>query len=245
MPDRVGQSPVVQHLEQHVEDVRVRLLDLVEQHDRVRPAADLLREHAAFLVADVAGRGAEETGHRELLHVLGHVHTDQRVLVAEQVFGERARELGLADAGRAQEDERADRTLGVLEAGARAADGARDRNDRVVLADDPAVQGLLHAGELGRLLLLELRQRDAGPPRDDILDVVLADGLGALALVLLPLALQLFLAVPEQLLLLAEGGRLLELLRLEVHVLFADDALDLFLDLLDLGRRRERHEPGP
>ena len=28
---RVGQPPVVEHLQQHVEDVRVRLLDLVEQ----------------------------------------------------------------------------------------------------------------------------------------------------------------------------------------------------------------------
>jgi hypothetical protein len=34
-------------------------------------------------------------------------------------FGERARQLGLADAGRAQEDEAADRTRRVLEPGAR------------------------------------------------------------------------------------------------------------------------------
>ena len=29
----VGQAPVVEHLQQHVEDVGVRLLDLVEQDD--------------------------------------------------------------------------------------------------------------------------------------------------------------------------------------------------------------------
>jgi len=32
----VGQRAVVHHLQQHVEDVRVRLLDLVEQQYRVR-----------------------------------------------------------------------------------------------------------------------------------------------------------------------------------------------------------------
>jgi hypothetical protein len=57
-----------------------------------------------------------------LLHVLGHVEVDQRVLVAEQELGEGLRELGLADARRAEEDERAGGTLRVLQARARAAD---------------------------------------------------------------------------------------------------------------------------
>ncbi len=58
VPDRVGQPAVVEHLQQHVEDVRVSLLDLVEEHDGVRPAPDLLGQEAALFVADVAGRGA-------------------------------------------------------------------------------------------------------------------------------------------------------------------------------------------
>jgi hypothetical protein len=36
--------PLVEHLEEDVEHVRVRLLDLVEEHHRVRLAPDLLRE---------------------------------------------------------------------------------------------------------------------------------------------------------------------------------------------------------
>jgi hypothetical protein len=47
-----------------------------------------------------------------LLHVLGHVERDQRLLVTEQELGERLGELGLADAGGAEEDERAARTRG-------------------------------------------------------------------------------------------------------------------------------------
>ena len=65
-----------------------------------------------------------------LLHVLGHVDADHRLLVAEQELGERAGELGLADAGGAEEDERAGRALRVLDPGARAADRLRDGGDR-------------------------------------------------------------------------------------------------------------------
>ena len=104
---------------------------------------------------------------------------------------------------------------------------------------------LLHSSELGRLLLLESRQRDAGPAGHDVLDVLLAHHLGLPVLVLLPLALELFLAAPERLLLLAERGGLLELLGLQEHVLLADDPLDLLLQLLDRRGRRHRLEPRP
>ena len=98
----VGQQAVVEHLQQHVEHVRVRLLDLVEQHHRVGLAAHLLGELAALLVAHVARRRADQARDRELLHVLGHVDADQRVLVVEQERRQRPRQLGLADAGRAR-----------------------------------------------------------------------------------------------------------------------------------------------
>ena len=51
----IGHVPVFEHLEQHVEDIGVGLLDLVEQHDRIGSAPHLLGELAAFVVADVPG----------------------------------------------------------------------------------------------------------------------------------------------------------------------------------------------
>ena len=114
-PLRVGQAAVVEHLQQHVEDVRMSLLDLVEEHDGVGAAADGFGELAAFVVADVAGRRADETRDGVLLHVLGHVDADHRVLVVEEKFGERARGFGLADAGGAEEDEAADGALRIAE----------------------------------------------------------------------------------------------------------------------------------
>ena len=55
----------------------------------VAAAADLLGQVAAFLVADVSGRRADQARHVVLLHVLGHVDRDERVLLAEHDFGER------------------------------------------------------------------------------------------------------------------------------------------------------------
>ena len=74
---RVRQATLLQDLEQRVEDIRVSLLDLVEEDDRERLATDLLRELAALVVADVAGRGAEEARDRVLLGELGQVELDE------------------------------------------------------------------------------------------------------------------------------------------------------------------------
>ena len=76
---------------------------------RERLAPHGLGELAALLVADVAGGRADEAADRVLLHVLGHVERDERLLVAEEELGERLGQLGLPDAGRAEEDERARR----------------------------------------------------------------------------------------------------------------------------------------
>ena len=133
------------------------------------------------------------------LHVLGHVDADQRVLVAEQELGQRLGQLGLADAGRAEEDERADGPLGVLEAGARPPHGAGDGVDGLVLADDALVQRVLHLQQALRSPpAAMLRHRDAGPDGDDLGDVLLGDRRGVSARrCRLPVAAQLRRARPR------------------------------------------------
>ena len=223
----------------------MRLLDLVEEDDRVRLAAHGLGELAAFVVADVAGRRADEPGDGVLLHVLRHVDLDHRVLVAEQELGERARELGLPDAGRPEEDERAGRPLRVLDAGPRAADRLRDGDDRRVLADHALVQLLFHADEPLRLGLGELEDRDARPHRDDVGDLFLAD-LGLLGLLgVAPLILELALLLRQLALLVAQRRGLLELLALDRGFLVLADLLDLLLELAVARRRGHRLDAHP
>ena len=108
-----------------------------------------------------------------LLHVLRHVETDHVRLVVEQARGQRARQLGLADARRPQEDERADRALRVLEARARPDHGVGDRLHRLVLSDQPPVEQIAELEQLFAFPLQQLGDRNPGPARDDRGDVVL------------------------------------------------------------------------
>ena len=108
---RVGQLPLLQDLEQDVEDVRVRLLDLVEQEHRVRLAPHGLRELAALVVADVAGRGADEPGHGSAPCTPTRRPGSSRPRRRRGTRRACAR-VCLPDARGAEEDERAGRPLG-------------------------------------------------------------------------------------------------------------------------------------
>src|ERR1051326_7227121 len=76
--------------------------------------------------------------------------------------------------GGPQEDKRADRAPRVLETRAGPAHSLRYGLDRLVLADDLAVDLLLHAQEPRRLLLDQARHRHARPGGDDRRYVLLA-----------------------------------------------------------------------
>ena len=71
-----------------------------------------------------------------LLLVLGHVDADHCVFVIEEERGQRPGQLGLADAGGAEEEEAADGPVGVGEAGPAAPDRVGDSDHGLVLTDD-------------------------------------------------------------------------------------------------------------
>ena len=101
----------------------MRLLDLVEDHDGIRAAAQGFGELPGIFVADISGRRAHQAADGMAFHELGHIQLDQGFFAAEHELGQRFGQLGLADAGRAEEHERADRALRVFQA--RRAPGAR------------------------------------------------------------------------------------------------------------------------
>src|SRR5262245_39809301 len=253
-PLSVGQPPVVQDLQQDVEDVGMRLLDLVEEDDRIRPAANRLGQMAALVVAYVARRRADQPRDRMLLHELRHVEPHHRALVVEEEFGQRPRGFGLAHAGRAQKDERADRALRVLQPGAGAAYGVGDGDQSVILTDHAPRKALFHPSQLLHLAFQHLRDRDARPPRDHFGDVLFRDfllqrparllQLGQPRLIGVELFLQLGHAAIADLGHLAVIARALELFGLHLQLLDlpfgrADAFNDLFLRL-PLGLHRAR-----
>ena len=151
---RVGQPPVVEDLQQHVEDVGVRLLDLVEEHDGVGLAPHRLGELAALLVADVAGRGADQAADGVALLVLGHVEADDVVLGVEERLGERAARARSCRrrSGPRKMNEPIGRR-GSLMPGAGADDRVGDELHGLVLADHALVQDLVEAQQLLALAL--------------------------------------------------------------------------------------------
>src|SRR5205823_1086820 len=147
--------------------------------------------------------------------------------------------------GRAEEDERAGRSLRILDAGPRAADRLRHGDDRRVLADHALVQLLRHADEPLRLRLRELEDGDARPHRDDVGDLLLADLRLLDVLLRAPLLLELALLLRELALLVAQRCGLLELLVLDGGFLVLTDLLDLLLELAIARRSRHRLDAHP
>src|SRR4051812_43250751 len=113
----------------------MRLLDFVEQDDRVRAPPDGFSELASLFVADISGRRTDHARDSVLLLVFRHVDARHRLLVAEQDLRESPGELVLADARWTEEQEAAERRFRILETGARPPNRIGHGVDRIVLAD--------------------------------------------------------------------------------------------------------------
>ena len=233
-PVAVGEASVVEDLEHHVEDVGVRLLDLVEQHDAEGAAADGLGELAGLVEADVARRRADEPRDRVPLAVLRHIDADHVLLVVEEALGEGAGELRLPDAGGAEEHEGADGAALVLQAGAGAAHGVGDDCDGLLLPDEPLVEPVLEVEEALGLALDQAGGGDARPRGDERGDVLLADDEAGVASAGEDGAVALErLLEADALGLVAGGGLVVGALR--GGLLLLEEAADLALGRLELG----------
>ena len=144
----IGQATFFQDLQQNVEDIGVRLLDLIEQHHRVRTLTHGLRKLAALVEAHVTRRRTHQARHAVLFHVFGHVEGDKRVLGVEQELGQRLGKLGFTHAGRTQENKRTRRSFRVFQACARTTDSLGQRRNGFILANDALVQHAFHAQQL-------------------------------------------------------------------------------------------------
>ena len=172
---RVRDPAVVEDLKQDVEYIRMCLFNFVKQNDGIRTAAHGLGQLAAFLIAHVSGRRANETRHGEFLHVLGHIDPNEVLLVVKEACGQRLCKLCFADARGAKEQERAKRPVRVLNTGSASLDGLCHNAHSLVLPDDSLVERVFEVQELFTLGLHESRYRNARPALDDLRDFFLCD----------------------------------------------------------------------
>src|SRR5262245_45022430 len=93
----------------------MRLLDLVKQNDRVRPATHCFSALPALVITNVSRRRADHARDGVLLHVLRHVEPDHRSFIVKQELREGARSFRLTDTCWTKKDERSDRTIRILQ----------------------------------------------------------------------------------------------------------------------------------
>ena len=94
------------------------------------------------------GGNSDEARDRVRRQVPRHVDAHEVGVVVEEELREILGELGLAYARGPQENEAADRAVGILQARAGAANGIRHRGDRRVLSDHALVEVVLHLQQL-------------------------------------------------------------------------------------------------
>ena len=147
------------------------LFDLIEQHNLIGPAPHCFGQHTAFVIADIARRGTDQTGHRVFLHELGHVDAHHRVVVVEQEIRHGLGQLGLTHAGRAEEQERAQRAAFVIQARTRTTHGVGNGGDGGILTDHAGVQIIFHPQQLLALTFQHFRGRNTGPAFNNASDL--------------------------------------------------------------------------
>ena len=69
----IGNTTIVQHLQKHIQHIRVSLLDLIKEHHRIGLSADLLCQLASFIIAHIAGRRTDQLGNGVLFHEFRHI----------------------------------------------------------------------------------------------------------------------------------------------------------------------------
>ena len=85
----ISHASIIKHLQQNIEYIRMRLFNLVQQNYRIRFSAHRFGEMAAFLIADITGRCADQARNRVFFHKLGHVDANQMIFGIKQKTGQR------------------------------------------------------------------------------------------------------------------------------------------------------------
>ena len=186
-PVAIGESALVEHLQQQVEDIAVGLLYLIEQNDRVGLAAYSLRQLSTLLVAHIARRRTDESADIERLSVLRHVHPDECVSRPEHKLSQLLGQIGLAHAGGPEEHEGADGVVRVFQSHAVALYGAHHLVDGLVLSYDAVLQLLCHALQTYALALSHSLHGHTAHHRHHIGHLCFAHRLSVVAVAIAPL----------------------------------------------------------
>src|SRR5205807_19572 len=66
----IGQAPIIHDLQQRIEDLGMRLLNLVQQDNTIRTTTNLLGQLTTFIIANISRRATKQARHGMWFHVL-------------------------------------------------------------------------------------------------------------------------------------------------------------------------------
>src|SRR5574344_354816 len=133
-PLTIGKSSVIEHLKQHIEHIRMRLFNFVEQHNTVRTSAHSLSQLTAIITAYISRRCTDKARHREFFHILRHIDPCKRLFIIEKEIGKRFRKLRFSDTGRTYEQKASERSVRIAQTRSVAADRIRYNLNSLVLS---------------------------------------------------------------------------------------------------------------
>ena len=162
-PLAIRQPSIIQHLQQHIEDIIMCLFNLIEQDHLIWPPPHGFRQRTAFFIANIARRCADQPRYRVLFHIFRHINARHGAIIIEQKSRQRFHQFRLANTSWAQEQEAADRAIRVLQARACAAHGLGNRFKRFFLADHALAQLVFHPQQLGAFAFQHFLNGNTGP----------------------------------------------------------------------------------
>ena len=95
----ICQYTIIKDLKHKVLNIRVSLLNLIEEDHGVGASFHFHRQLATLVVSDISGGSTDQSRDGVLLHEFTHIHTDHGILCAKELLGEHLREIRLTDAG--------------------------------------------------------------------------------------------------------------------------------------------------
>ncbi len=171
----IGDTSVIQNLEQDVEYIRMCFFHLIKEDDRIRFAPYGLGQLSALIISDISRRRPNQPGDRILLHIFAHINPYHILFIVKQAFRKSLRKLGLADTCGSQEQEGADRLCRVLDSCLGTQNGIGHFVHTFLLPDDPLMELIRKIKRLVPFSLGQLCDRYTCPAGYDPGDLLLAD----------------------------------------------------------------------
>ena len=174
----IGQLAVIHDLQEDIEQIRMRLLDFIEQQDRMRLLVNGIGQQTALIKTDITRRRADQATDRMPFHIFRHIKAHQ---IKSHYGRQLAGNLGLADAGRPGEKIRANRLFRFAQSCTGEFDRTCQRINGLILSEDDTPQVNIELAQVDCVFLRYGFRRNARNLGHHSLNVLDADGFLALA----------------------------------------------------------------